>query len=96
MVVPDDALAQHEYGPWAFVVDGELHVGLSGSSTCPPTPVRLESGGSVLEVTIGYPTGRDACTDDLVPAIFILDGESLPERVEFIQDGTRTTVDVVD
>ncbi|WP_167051206.1 hypothetical protein [Salinibacterium sp. ZJ77] len=96
VAIPDDATMQQPYGPWAFVVDGDLHVGMSGSSTCPPTPTSLDADGDLLVVTIGMPTDQEICTNDLVPAIFELDIDDIPERVEFVYGDDRTTVDVVD
>ncbi len=93
--IPDDATVQEPYGPWAFVVDGDLHVGMAGSSTCPPTPTHLDTEGELLVVTIGMPADQEICTNDLVPAIFQVDVDEIPEQVEFVHGDERTTVDVV-
>lgn len=93
--VPDALVETDPDGPWAFVVDDDLHVGVAGSSTCPPMPTRLETDGDSLVVTIE--TGdRTACTADLVPAVYRLQVDEIPDTVEFVQGDRRSSRDVFD
>lgn len=92
--IPDELLADPA-GPWAFTVDGDLFLGLSGSSSCPPIPTDLEQTGD-SEVTVTISRGPAiACTADAQLTVWLLPAESVPSTVELVEGDERATLPVV-